>query len=201
VSDRVPMDFDPPVRQLRALLLGITEDGLDVPTPCPRWTLGDLLDHIIGLTYAFNHAARKLADAPGTSGPPPEPSAANLPPHWRSRLPVLLEDLANAWKDPAAWTGTARAGGVTMPAAVMGNVAMTELTLHSWDLARATGQEYAADPRTLEVLIEMLSQGPREGTPGLYGPVVEDIDDDASLLDQAVALSGRDPRWRSAVHR
>ena len=42
--------------------------------------------------------------------------------------------------------------------------------MHSWDLARATGQEYAADPRTLETLIEFLAQGPAEGTPGLFGP-------------------------------
>jgi uncharacterized protein (TIGR03086 family) len=201
VADRVPLDFDPPVRQLRALLLGIAEDDLGASTPCPRWTVGDLLDHMIGLTYAFTQAARKLTDAPGTAGPPPQPSAANLPAHWRSRLPVLLEELANAWKDPAAWTGTACAGGVTMPATVMGTVAMNELIMHGWDLARATGQDYAADPRTLEVLIEMLSQGPREGTPGLFGPVVEDLGDEASLLDQAVALSGRDPGWRRAARR
>ena len=200
MADRVPLDFDPPVRQLRALLLGIDEHDLDAPTPCPHWTLGDLLDHIIGLTYAFTQAARKMTDAPGTSGPPPQPSAANLPPHWRSRLPVLLEELSNAWKDPAAWTGTARAGGVTMPATAMGTVAMNELVMHSWDLAKATGQEYAADPRTVEVLIEMLSQGPREGTPGLFGPVVE-VDGDALPIDQAVGLSGRDPGWRPVVSR
>ena len=44
---------------------------------------------------------------------PPQPSAANLPPQWRSRLTVVLEELAIAWRAPAAWEGTARAGGVT----------------------------------------------------------------------------------------
>jgi uncharacterized protein (TIGR03086 family) len=198
VADRVPLDFDPPVRQLRALLLGVTDDDLAAPTPCTRWTLGDLLDHIIGFTYAFTQAARKQTD--GATTAPPEPSAANLPVHWRSRLPVLLEELATAWKDPAAWSGTARAGGVEMPAATMGAVAMNELTMHSWDLARSTGQEIFADPRTLEVLIEMLSQGPRDGTAGMLGPAVE-AGDEATLLDQAVALSGRDPSWRpAAIH-
>jgi uncharacterized protein (TIGR03086 family) len=197
VADRVPLDFDPPVRQLRALLLGVNPHDLATPTPCENWTIGDLLDHIMGLSWAFTQTARKLTDAPGTSGPPPQPSAANLPPHWRSRLPVLLEDLATAWKDPAAWTGTAQAGGVTMPATAMGTVAMNELIMHSWDLAKGTGQEFAADPRTLEVLIEFLSQGPREGSPGLFGPVVEHLDE-PSLLDQALALAGRDPAWRPA---
>lgn len=195
MADRVPLDFDPPVRQLRALLLGVDDDELTGATPCPGWTVAALLDHLMSQSYAFIQAAHKRTDAPGTDGPPPQPSAEHLSRHWRFRLPVLLEDLATAWKDPAAWTGTARSGGVTMPATVLGTVAMNELILHSWDLARATGQEYAADPRTLETLIELLSQGPAEGTPGVFGPVVP-IESEATLLDQVVALAGRRADWR-----
>ncbi|WP_199516547.1 TIGR03086 family metal-binding protein [Nucisporomicrobium flavum] len=201
MADRVPLDFDPPVRRIRALLLGITDDHLTAPTPCPDWTVGDLLDHIMSLAWAFTQAAQKRTDAPGTDTAPPQPSAANLSRHWRSRLPVVLEELSTAWKDPTAWEGTARAGGVTMPAAAMGTVAINEVTMHGWDLARATGQEYAADPRILETIIEFLSQGPAEGTPGFLGPVFP-TDDEATLLDQAVALAGRNPHWRplSAPH-
>jgi uncharacterized protein (TIGR03086 family) len=200
VADRVPLDFDPPARGLRALLLGVDDDELLGPTPCPDWTVAALIDHLMGLTYAFTQAARKRTDAPGTSEPPPAPSAQHLSRHWRSRLPVLVEELATAWKDPAAWTGTTQAGGVTMPATAMGMVAMNELIMHSWDLARATGQQYAADPRTLEILIDFLSQGPAEGTPGMFGPRVP-TDDEATLLDQALGLTGRDPHWRRPRRR
>ena len=199
MADRVPLDFDPPVRQLRALLLGVTDEDLTAPTPCPEWTVAALLDHLMGLSLAFAQAARKLTDEAG-AGPPPAPSAANLPPHWRSRMPVLLEELATAWKDPAAWTGTAQAGGVTMPAADMGVVAMNELVMHSWDLAQATGQEFAADPRILEALIEFLSRAPADGTPGMFGPVVP-LEDEADLLEQALARAGRDPLWRHTGRR
>lgn len=195
MADRVPLDFAPPVRQVRSLLLGITDDHLSAPTPCPDWTVGDLLDHLSGLSRAFTQAAQKRTDGPVGDDPP---SAAHLSAQWRSRLPVVLEDLAIAWRSPVAWEGTARAGGVTMPATEMGLVAVNELIMHGWDLARATGQEYAADPRLLEPLVEFLSQGPPEGTPGLFGPVVA-IDDEAELLDQAVALAGRDPRWRQVT--
>lgn len=200
MADRVPLDFDPPVRKLRALLLGVGDDELIAPTPCPDWTVAALLDHLMSLAYAFTRAAHKRTDAPGIAEPQPPASAQHLSRHWRHRLPVLLEDLATAWKDPASWTGTSRAGGVTMPATSSGAVAMTELIMHSWDLARATGQEYAADPRTLEVLIEFLAQGPPVGTPGLFGPAVP-TDSEATLLDQAVALSGRDPAWRPPRRR
>ena len=44
MADRVPLDFDPPVRKLRALLLGVDDDEVIVPTPCPDWTVATLLD-------------------------------------------------------------------------------------------------------------------------------------------------------------
>lgn len=200
MADRVPLDFDPPVRQIRALLLGVDDGDLAAPTPCPGWPVAALLDHLMGLAVAFAQAARKRTDAPGAGGPPPEPSADYLSPQWRSRLPVLLEDLSTAWKDPAAWTGSAQAGGVTLPATAMGTVAMNELVMHGWDLARATGQDYAADPRTLEILVDFLSQGPAEGTPGLFGPVVP-VEREDDLLSQAVGLAGRDPAWRPPRNR
>jgi len=200
VADRVPLDFDPPVRELRGLLLGVDDEELAWPTPCPDWNVAALLDHLMGLSWAFTQAARKRTDAPGTDGPPPQPSAQHLSRHWRSRLPMLLEEFASAWKDPAAWTGTARAGGVTMPATVLGTVAMNELIMHSWDLARATGQEYAADPRTLEVLIEFLSEGSGDAASGVLRPVAPG-GSEPDLLDEAVALAGRVPDWRPPRRR
>jgi uncharacterized protein (TIGR03086 family) len=197
MADRVPIDFDSPVHELARLLLGVTDNDLAGPTPCPDWSVGDLLAHIVGLTWAFTQAARKQTDAPGTSSAPPRPSVDQLPQHWRSRLPGRLEGLSQAWKDPGAWTGTTMAGGATLPGAQMGLVACTEIVMHSWDLARSTDQEFSVDPRILEPLIEFLAQGPAEGTPGLFGPRVRP-DEDAEPLEQALCLAGRDPHWRPA---
>ena len=197
MADRVPLDFDQPARQLRSLLLGIDDDELADPTPCDDWPVAALLVHIIGFSHAYTQAARKLATA---AGPPARPDPADLPPHWRSRMPVLTEELAQAWRDPAAWTGTSQVGGATLPAATIGAMAMNELVVHSWDLARATGQDYAADPRILETLVELLSQSPAAGTPGMFGPAIP-VEDESELLDQVVCLAGRDPRWRPGRSR
>ncbi|BBH66483.1 TIGR03086 family protein [Actinoplanes sp. OR16] len=196
MADRVPLDFDPPARQIRALLLGVDERDLTAPTPCLGWPVAALLDHLMGLSYAFAQGARKR----GPGGPAVEPSAEHLSRHWRSRLPVLLEELATAWRDPAAWSGTASVGGATLPATDMGIFAMTELVIHGWDLARSTGQDFAADPRALDVLVDFLSQGPADGTPGLFGPMRPTNSDDDPLL-HAVALTGRDPAWRPPRRR
>ncbi|GIF08590.1 TIGR03086 family metal-binding protein [Actinoplanes siamensis] len=195
MAARLPLDLDPPVRQLRALLLGVGDRELTAPTPCPGWSVATLLDHLISLAEAFTQAARKGADASG-DGPPAPPSAGHLPPHWRSRLPVLLEELATAWQEPAAWRGAARAGGVTMPARELGAVAANELVMHGWDLARATGQDFAADPRVLATLIDFLAAGPPGGTPGFLGPRVRLDPEEDTDLARALSLAGRDPRWR-----
>lgn len=89
-----------------------------------------------------------------------------------------------------------RAGGVDLPAEIAGVVAVDELVIHGWDLARATGQEYAPDRAALDTSYAfLLESAGEEGDGGdIFGPVVP-VPDDAPLLDRAVGLSGRDPGW------
>ena len=68
--------------------------------------------------------------------------------------------LVAAWKDPVGLAGRRSAGGVTLPAAIMGVVAVDELVIHGWDLARATAQSFTCDAANAEAIIAMLSQSP-----------------------------------------
>jgi uncharacterized protein (TIGR03086 family) len=202
-NGRTMVDLEPPARQLKTLLSGITDDQLAARTPCEDFTVGDLLDHLMGLTIAFRNAATKstgaVAEQEGVSAAASGPgaaSAANLDPEWRRRLPLQLDGLVAAWKDPAAWTGTTEAGGVTMPAEIMGVIAMNELVIHGWDLARSIGQPFTCDPQSTEAIFALLSQAADDqGPEGLFGPTVE-VPRDAPLLHRAIGLSGRDPSWR-----
>lgn len=85
-----------------------------------------------------------------------------------------------------------------MPGEVAAVVALEELVIHGWDLARATGRAYDCGERTLEVVREFLAQfaGPdQEELRGeAYGAPVG-VSDAAPLLDRVVGLSGRDPAW------
>lgn len=194
MTDRtVTPDLEAASRALRALLPGVTDDELAGATPCDRWRVGDLLDHLMGLTVAFELAARKRPDA--APGGPPQPSMANLDPDWRQRLPERLDALVAAWREPAAWTGETRAGGVVLPAEIMGVFALDELVVHGWDLARSTGQPYEPDPDSLATVHRLVSQqASAEGTPGLFGPSIT-LPADAPALAKVVALTGRDPGW------
>ena len=173
---------------------GVRDEQLADPTPCPRYAVRNLLGHLTHLAAAFRDAARK--DLGATTGTPRNAAEPDIGPDWREELSEVLGALAEAWRDPAAWTGTTRAGGLDLPGAVAGAVAADELVIHGWDLARATGQEYLPDPAALRASYTFLraaADDPGRGG-GIFGPVVA-VPEGAPLLDRAVGLSGRDPGW------
>ncbi|WTU36804.1 TIGR03086 family metal-binding protein [Streptomyces sp. NBC_00069] len=131
---------------------------------------------------------------PRRTRPPAQPRPPSLPARWREELPRALGELAEARKDPAAWTGMTRAGGVDLPGEIAGVVAADELVLHGWDLARAAGQEYAPDEAAPCASHGFLLAAAEDGDrgEGIFGPVVP-VPDGAPLLDRAVGLGGRDP--------
>lgn len=189
-------DFGPQTRLVARLAEAVKDDQLDGPTPCPDYAVRHLLGHVVGLTVAFTDAGRKQLGP--TTDTDPGSALPDLAEGWREALPGQLARLAEVWRDPAAWTGDTRAGGVDLPGDIAGTVAMNELVLHGWDLARATGQEYAPDEVSLAVSYAMVSAAAAESPEArgtLFGPPLP-VAEGAPLLDQVVALGGRDPSWR-----
>lgn len=179
---------------LAHLAEGVTDASLGEPTPCPKYAVRELLAHVIGLSAAFRDAARKDL-GPSTAV---DPGAVEwvLADDWRAELPRLLDELVTAWRAPGAWDGDTRAGGITFPAAAAGRVALNELLVHGWDLARATGQDYTPDEAGLRVSYGLMAPAADDGgRDGMFGPVVP-VPDDAPLLDRVIGLSGRRPDWR-----
>ncbi|WP_326768708.1 TIGR03086 family metal-binding protein [Streptomyces sp. NBC_01591] len=187
------IDLEPAARQIVTLLDGIDEQQLDDPTPCPDYAVRELLAHVVELSTAFRDAARK--DLGPTTDTPPDTELPVLGDDWREALPPLLDELVTAWRDPAARQGMTRAGNVDLPGEVALLVALDELVIHGWDLARSTGQKYEGDEASLRVSLVMLTPGdgkPRAET--IFGPPVP-VPADAPLVDRAVAMSGRRPDW------
>jgi uncharacterized protein (TIGR03086 family) len=193
-AETTTLDLGPQTRILTRLADGVRDDGLADPTPCPDLAVRNLLGHLTGLAVAFRDAARKnLGPTTDTS---PDASVPDIGPGWREQLAAALGELAEAWRDPEAWTGMTRAGGIDLPGAVAGAVVADELVIHGWDLARATGQEYTPDTAALQAAHGLLAAAAAESDQGqgMFGPVVA-VPADAPLLERAVGLSGRDPGW------
>ncbi|MFI6093973.1 TIGR03086 family metal-binding protein [Lentzea sp. NPDC051213] len=183
-------DLSPAADRLAGLVRNVSDGDLKAPTPCPNYTVGDLLDHVNGLSVAFTMAALKTPVEGTGSG-----DAARLPLDFRESVPQRLGELAQAWRPLEAWEGMTAAGGLDLPAEVAGAVALDEIVLHGWDLARATGQPFEVEPDLLEVVYGFVSSiGPDDRDGSLFGPAVE-VGSSASLLDRVLGLSGRNPAW------
>jgi hypothetical protein len=131
--------------------------------------------------------------------------------HQRRRYPVgmpqIHEQLAVAAQEAARLANgvdTARLSDVTpCPDYDVGALAahlMQEIVLHSWDLAVATGQTPRFPDEVAATVLQWLDHGEDTGSDsGWYQDPVTTAS--ASLLDRAVARSGRDPNWQTPAPR
>jgi uncharacterized protein (TIGR03086 family) len=163
----------------------------DVPTPVPEWTARDVVRHLIEWFPAF------LADG----------SAIRLP-----AGPAVDDDPAAAWQhqaesiqaildDPAAGSvifAHRHVPACPLPEAI-DRFYTTDVFMHTWDLARATGQDDRLDDAECAVLLagmEPLDDVLRAS--GQYGPRVP-VSAGADATDRLVAFIGRDPAWSPAA--
>jgi uncharacterized protein (TIGR03086 family) len=202
------IDFEPVADEVSVLVAGVRDDQLVAPTPCPDYSVAALLDHLMALAVAFKLGATKASTSTegmaelAEESPPGKARAEHLRADWREQLPARLADLSAVWRESDAWEGQAEVGGVTMPSELTAKVALDELVLHGWDLARATGQGFDPDPASVGAALDFASMlstpGEEAGREGIFGPVV-DVPDDAAPLDRLLGLSGRDPGWTTAA--
>jgi uncharacterized protein (TIGR03086 family) len=186
------LDFAPATSTMRTLVASVTDDQLTNPTPCDKYTVGDLVEHIGGLAMAFTDAARKRVgpgSAQGGSG-----DASRLEPGWRDQIDASLAELAEAWRDPAAYDGETQAGGVTMPGPIAASVALNEVVVHGWDLATALGRPFEARDEDVQACMAFAEPFSAPGTEEMrgdaFGPVVA-VADDASPLERLLGMMGR----------
>jgi uncharacterized protein (TIGR03086 family) len=186
------IDFGPATDALTRIVRGVRDDQLGDRTPCTEATVADLLDHVGGLAVAFRAAATKEA-LPGENAP--QADGSRLAEGFRDDIADRLAALAEAWRDPAAYDGLTLAGPIEMPAEIAVLVALDEVVVHGWDLARATGQPYDPDEALVDACLGF-AQGfeVAEGSP--FGPPVS-VPDDAPALDRLAGATGRDPAWRT----
>lgn len=170
------------------VVAGVRHDQLDDPTPCSEFDVRALGNHMTGfLPYSAN-AARK---GPALEGEAPDFTAHD----WAGTYATMADDLAAAWGEEGAMDGEVPFGSGIMPSAGAANITLMELTVHAWDLAKATGQPYSLDPTTEKMAAAIASQaGPNGREGGFFGPEVA-IDDDAGDWQKALGAVGRDPNW------
>ena len=86
-----------------------------------------------------------------------------------------------------------------LPASSLGEAVqrfyLSDVFMHSWDLARATGQDVELDPQYAEQLLSGMQHVEETiRSSGQYGPA-HPAPADAPVVDRLMAFVGRDPLW------
>jgi uncharacterized protein (TIGR03086 family) len=169
----------------------VKTDQLALPTPCRDWDVRTLANHLtFWAAFRSEVAARKQTPPAEQEG-----DVDYVTDDWAQVFERQLTKAVAAWGEPGAWEGVTGLAGGQSPAPFIGKMMIGELVVHGWDLARATGQDLSVSPELAEAVhagvVEFAEQG-REYR--VFGDAVP-VPDSAPVLDRALALSGRDPRW------
>lgn len=186
MDDKISDLLDEAARRAVPVVTGIPDDLLAEPTPCAEYRVRDLLDHLFHVVVGFQElAAKRDADFSGT----PEYVHGD----WRARFPRETRALVRAWSQPGAEEGTA--GSMGLPARTLGAMVLLDLTVHPWDLARATGQDFVPGESALGELEGLAGQmAPTARSMGAFGDPVP-VGADAGRFARLLGTIGRDPQW------
>lgn len=164
---------------------GVAADAWDAPAPCEGWVARDVVRHLVEWFPAF------LKDGAGVDLPQGPPADDDPVAAWTVHsdgVQALLDDPATAGRVLV----NPHIGEVPLDQAV-DRFYTSDVFLHTWDLARATGQDEHLDPARCAVLLEgMLPLDEVLRRSGHYGPRVE-VGDDADVQTRLLAFIGRNP--------
>ena len=166
------------------VIAGIDDVQLALPTPCAEWDVRAALDHLIGATWMFtlvNQGRAVGEDARGIGGADPmtaltDAAAAN----------------AVSWHTPGAFDGERTFPFGTFPADAAAMMNLSEVVVHTWDVATALGIDATIEPSAAAMLDDFygaMSLDPYRAH-GAFGPEAR-VDADAPPAVRLLARLGR----------
>ncbi|MEU7949463.1 TIGR03086 family metal-binding protein [Micromonospora taraxaci] len=178
---------------LRTAVEGVSADAWDLPTPCERWTVTQVLQHATGDQLAF---ASAIVGGPGPTEDPFAPSG-RIEGDKLVDLRAALDASARAWAsvaDDNPQVPTPLPQG-KLPAHVGAVACALDAAVHAWDIAAATGQ---ASPLGDDLARPLLAVARQIVEPlrnyGAYAPAIT-TSPEADEVSALLAYLGRDPQW------
>jgi uncharacterized protein (TIGR03086 family) len=178
--------------ELQRVVDHIEPTQLDEKTPCAEWDVRALLNHITGggemFAVCVNEGSisdEKLVELL---------TGDNLGADYRTAFKTAAGHALDAFSRPGADDTMVKLPFGEMPAGVAMQIAVFDLSVHAWDLAKATGQSTSFDPEVMAAALEVGRQmiGPDMRESGMFGAEVR-VGADAPLPDQLAAFAGRQP--------
>lgn len=174
----------------RRLVDAVPGTAWERPSPCEQWTAREVLNHLTAEQLWAPHLLRgesleQVGDRYDGDVLGDDPAGA---------FGRALDAALAVWADAADDAQVQTSAGV-IRAEEYRQQMLVDLTVHGWDIARATSAPYSPVPEAVAACLRYMT--PRvesTGQAGIFaGPVSTRS---ADRTDQLVALLGRDPAWR-----
>lgn len=210
VADPRPL-FARAIALARTTIDGVRDDQLAGPTPCDQLDVRALVTHQVeGVQrVAELFAGRNPLALPGV------PEGVDFT-GLRSAFSAAAQAASDAFAADEQLDAMFSLPWATMPGRAHLATYTNEVTVHTWDLAVATGQHPAWDPEVLALADTAIHAAfpPERATvfDAMFAGMPESVrpaahpwrdalpaDEAAAPIDRLVAYNGRDPRWRPAA--
>jgi len=161
---------------------GLTSEQWSWPTPCAKWSAADIVAHVIGVHRSIS----TMLDGGDVDA---VADHADLRATWHGGSASML----GALRDRARATKVVVTPFGEMPFEDLASrVVCSDTLVHTWDLARATGQDEQLDGRAVEFAWTWMEPaGERLRASGDFGPAVQPPPH-ADLQTRLLCFLGRD---------
>jgi uncharacterized protein (TIGR03086 family) len=149
-------------------------------TPCSDWDVHALLNHLIGQLWGLQSRLTGSAS----------PNAAK--PGALPKDDLVKDDPSPAFKEVTQAVFAAADDSEAMDRqALMVGAITSDVVIHGWDLATATGQKVGFDDELAQYVLDFMGQGiTADNRSPAFGPAVS-APENAPAIDRLIAFSGR----------
>lgn len=165
--------------QTGAIIAEIRPEQAALPTPCPQWTVRDVVEHVVGSGLRNFTALARGETVDWQAAPDP------LGSEWAGEFRAGAHGLLATWFQAD-------------PGSRQADQPVAEMIVHGWDLATATGIEVPLDDDLAEHALAWSRGvlGPEYRGPDKAFAAEVPVPADASAYAQLAGWFGRDPEWR-----
>ncbi len=187
------------------VIADVRPDQLDGPTPCPDFDVRTLVGHLIAVLDRVALMGR--GESPFQA---PDQVTGLADDQWLPAWSDAAQRVAEAWADDASLVRIVHLPWAQESGALTLASYTNEITVHTWDLATATGQHPTFDHEVVATAWDSIRRMPGHGRSALFAAVLAampepyrkagdpwvdavPVPEDAPFIDRLVAWNGRRP--------
>ena len=178
--------------QTESIISAIRPEQATLPTPCPQWTVRDLVEHVAGRGLR-NFTASARGEAVDWRAP-----AEPIGDDWAGQFRAGVGPLLAAWREADLDAMVPTPAGGEAPMRIRADQQIAELATHGWDLVAATRVDVPLEDELAEHALAW-SRGmlrPEYRGPDNAFAAEVPVPADAPAYARLAGWFGRDPAWR-----